>query len=314
MTLRRPAQRNERITMEKQGRFEGGCAWIDGDYVALAEARIPIIDMGFLRCDATYDVVSVWNGKFFRLDDHFERFEASWKNLHMSPPFSREEMRNILVGCVRRTGLEKANVAMILTRGVALPGVRDPRVMQNRFYAYAAPYVWIFKPTDQDLGTHLVVCRETIRIPDQAVDPKVKNFHWGDMVRGLFEAYERGGRTAVLADADGHVAEGPGFNLFAYCNEVLLTPSSGVLEGITRRTVLELAAELGIAARPDIVDIAALRAATEIFLTSTAGGIMPVTTLDGQKVGSGRPGPVTERLRRRYWEVHDDERWTTPVA
>ena len=299
--------------MQERERFERGCAWIDGDYVALTEARIPIIDMGFLRCDATYDVVAVWNSKFFRLEDHFLRFEASWRSLHMSPPFSREEMKNILVGCVRRTGLENAYVAMILTRGVALPGVRDPRVMQNRFYAYAAPYVWIFKPTDTESGTHLVVSKETVRIPDRAVDPRVKNFHWGDMVRGLFEAYERGGQTVVLADADGNIAEGPGFNLFAYCNDALLTPSSGVLEGITRRTVLDLAAELGITAREDFLDIGVLRAATEIFITSTAGGIMPVTTLDGRKVGNGRPGPVTLQLRRRYWEVHDEDRWTTPV-
>lgn len=299
--------------MQERGRFEGGCAWVDGDYVALTEARIPIIDMGFLRCDATYDVVSVWNNRFFRLEDHLDRFEAGWKSLHMTPPLSRDGMKDILVECVMRTGLENAYVAMILTRGVALPGVRDPRVMENRFYAYAAPFVSIFKPEDQELGAHLVVSRETIRIPSRAVDPRVKNFHWGDMVGGLFEAYQRGGQTVVLADADGNITEGPGFNIFAYCDDVLLTPASGVLEGITRRTVLELAAELGIAVREDLFGVEVLRSAAEIFITSTAGGIMPVTTLDGRTVGRGRPGPVTSRLRRRYWEVHDEESWTTPV-
>ena len=155
---------------------------------------------------------------------------------------------------------------------------------------------------------------ETIRIPSGAVDPRIKNFHWGDMVGGLFEAYQRGGQTVVLADADGNITEGPGFNIFAFCNDVLLTPASGVLEGITRRTVLELAAELEIAAKEDLFGVEVLRSAAEIFITSTAGGIMPVTTLDGRMVGRGRPGPVTSRLRRRYWEVHDEESWTTPVA
>ena len=294
--------------------YDGGCAWIDGDYVPLSQARIPLTDMGFLRCDATYDVVAVWKRKYFRLKDHFDRFEASWGRLRMSPPLSREEMRAILDECVRRTGVEDVYVAMILSRGMALPGIRDPRSMQNRFYAYATPYVWIVKPEDQEIGTHVVVCKETVRISEQAVDPRIKNFHWGDMVRGLFEAYERGGYTAVLTDAEGNITEGPGFNIFAYHNKVLLTPASGVLEGITRRTVLELAAELGIEARSESFAAQVLGESSEIFITSTAGGVMPVTTLDGQQVGNGRPGPITLQLRQRYWDAHDEERWATPVV
>ena len=294
--------------------FENGCACIDGDYVPLSEARISLTDMGFLRCDATYDVVAVWKRKYFRLNDHFERFEASWQRLRMSPPLSRGEMREMLDECVRRIEVEDAYVAMILSRGMALPGVRDPRVMQNRFYAYATPYVWIVKPEDQEVGTHVVVCKETIRISNEAVDPKIKSFHWGDMVRGLFEAYDRGGYTAVLTDADGNITEGPGFNIFAYHNGVLLTPTTGVLEGITRRTVLELAEELGIEARPESVTAQVLTDSDEIFITSTAGGVMPVTTLDGEQVGSGWPGPITLQLRQRYWQAHDEERWATPVA
>lgn len=145
------------------------------------------------------------------------------------------------------------------------------------------------------------------------MDPTVKNFHWGDLTRGLFEAYQRGGRTAVLLDAAGQVTEGPGFNLFACHEGALLTPADGVLMGITRRTVIELAQEQNIPVGIEAFDADRLRAADEIFLTSTAGGVMPVTTLDGRQVGNGGPGPVTTRLRRRYWEAHDEERWTTAV-
>ena len=293
--------------------YDSGCAWVDGQFVPLNEARIPLTDMGFLRCDVTYDVVAVWNRKYFRLQEHLERFETSWKRLHMTPPLSVEQMRSILDGCISRAGQDNAYVAMILSRGMALPGVRDPRQMQNRFYAYATSYVWILKPEDQDEGIHVVLSERTIRIPNQAVDPTVKNFHWGDMVRGLFEAYERGGQTTLLADADGNIAEGPGFNIFACRDGVLLTPASGMLEGITRRTVLELAAELGIAARAEQFGAEVLRAADEIFITSTAGGVMPATTFDGKPVGTGKPGPITLQLRQRYWEAHDEDRWTTPV-
>jgi branched-chain amino acid aminotransferase len=293
--------------------FEKGCAWIEGDYVPIAEARIPIVDAGFSRSDVTYDVVAVWNGSFFRLDDHLDRFERSWSRLQMAPKLSREEMRAILFECVRRSGLRNAYVDMILSRGVPPPGVRDPRLFENQFYAYAIPYIWIVTPEDQEVGTHLVVCKETIRIPPQAVDPTVKNFHWGDLVRGLFEAYERGGKNAVLVDAEGNLTEGPGFNVFAYGNGTLLTPARGVLEGITRRTVLDLAEEQGIPAKLEMLNMDALRAADEIFLTSTAGGVMAVTTLDGEPVGDGKPGEVTTLLRKRYWEAHDEDRWTTPV-
>ena len=293
--------------------FEKGCAWIEGEYVPIAEARIPILDTGFLRSDVTYDVAAVWKGRFFRLEDHLDRFEASWRRLRMQPGLSRQEMRAILFECVARSGLKDAFVEMILSRGVDRHGVRDPRRFENCFYAYAIPYVWLVKPEDQEIGTHLIVARDTVRIPPRSIDPTVKNFQWGDLVRGQFEAYDQGGHTAVLADADGNLTDGPGFNLFACHDGTLLTPSHGVLQGITRRTVLDLAEEQGIATSVTMFNAQVLRSASEIFLTSTAGGVMPVTILDGRQVGEGKPGRVTMLLRSRYWEVHEEDGWTIPV-
>lgn len=295
-------------------RFAAGCAWIEGEYVPIGEARIPILDTGFTRSDVTYDVVAVWNGKFFRLDDHLDRFERSWTRLRMRPELGREEMREILTECVRRSGLRESYVEMILTRGIPPGGSRDPRTYRNRFYAFAISYVWIVKPADQETGTHLVIAVQTVRISPVSVDPTVKNFHWGDLQRGAFEAYDRGGYTAVLLNAEGQVTEGPGFNIFAYDGATLLTPAHGTLEGITRRTVLELAAEQGIPVQEEMFGPETLRAAAEVFLTSTAGGVMPVTTLDGRPVGDGTPGPITTLLRRRYWEAHNEARWTVPIA
>ena len=295
-------------------RFENGCAWVEGEYVPLSEARVPIIDMGFLRSDVTYDVVAVWKGRFFRLDDHFSRFEESWKSLHMNPKMSATEMRAVLFQCVRNSGIRDAYVAMILTRGVAQPGVRDPRVMENRYYAYAVPYVWLVQPEAQEkVGIHLVVANHAFRIPPSSVDPTVKNFHWGDMVRGLFEAYERGGESVLLTDPAGIVAEGPGFNLFVWDQGRLQTPAAGVLEGITRRTVLELAAQQGLQTTAEDIHRDRLYDAEELFITSTAGGVMPVTRLDGKPVGTGKPGELTLMLRKRYWDAHEEERWATPV-
>ncbi|MBV9167017.1 MAG: aminotransferase class IV [Solirubrobacterales bacterium] len=279
----------------------------------IREARIPILDAGFVRSDLTYDVVGVWEGSFFRLPDHMARLEAGLRRIRLRSPVSRNQIHEILFELVRRSGLREAYVETVVTRGVPAPGERDPRQGDPRFYAYAIPYVWIVRPEQQEVGTQAVVARETVRIPPDAVDPRVKNFHWGDLVRGLFEAYDRGGWLPILTDGRGLIAEGPGFNVFALVDGRLMTPRAGVLEGITRKTVIELAREAGLSMSVGDLPVASLYRATEVFFTSTAGGVMPVTMLDGKPVGDGRPGPVTMNLRSRYWDLHRDPRYNLPV-
>jgi branched-chain amino acid aminotransferase len=293
--------------------YADGCAFIEGKYVPIADAYIPILDTGFTRSDLTYDVVAVWNGKFFRLEDHLKRFGNSYTRLHMKPAISLSRMREALFECVRRSGIRNAYVEMILSRGVDEDGTRDPRLFRNRFYAYAIPYVWIVKPEDQKNGIHLVIAEKTIRIPPEAVDPTVKNFHWGDLVRGVYEAYEREGFTAVLPDAAGNITEGPGFNVFAYYRGELLTPERGILKGITRQTVIDLANEEDFPVRLDMFGAGVLMAAEEVFLSSTAGGVMPVTTINAQTIGDGKPGQITTMIQKRYWQAHEEGPWVTPV-
>lgn len=293
--------------------FAAGCAWIEGEYVPVSQARIPILDTGFVRSDLTYDVVAVWDGRFFRLDDHLDRLLAGCRRIRLAPGFSKQDIRVILIETVRRSGLRDAYVEAIVTRGVPAAGERDPRRLTPRLYAYAIPYVWIVPPELQHRGTDVVITRNTHRIPPGALDPAVKNFHWGDLTRGLYEAYDRGASLPILPGHDGLVTEGPGFNVFARVDGVLCTPGRGVLEGITRRTVVDIAREAGMQVTVGDIFVADLHRATELFLTSTAGGIMPVATLDGRPVGDGRPGPVTMRIRDRYWELHRDPRYTQEV-
>ena len=289
-----------------------GVAFVEGAYVPLAEAAIPLTDRGFLRSDVTYDVVHVWKGSFFRLDAHIERFLASIKALRMNLPLSGGDIAAILHECVRRTTLRDAYVLLACTRGVQPSGTRDPRLCENRFYAFTQPFVWIANEEQRRDGFNLTVSSFQ-RIPPASVDPRVKNFHWLDMTMATFEAYDRGVSGAVLADADGNVTEGAGFNIFVVKNGALVTPATGVLEGVTRRTVIELASESGIACdeRPLAVD--ELRDADEIFIASTAGGVMPVTRLDSRVYGNGRPGPVTDRIVDLYWRSHDQPRYSTPI-
>ncbi len=279
-----------------------GVAFMEGKFVPAQEARISIFDTGFTRGDAVYDTVSVWHGRFFRLDDHVARFQRSCAGMRLSCPYSPEQIKWVLATCVHRAQIQDAYVQMIVTRGV-LPRtpLRDPRLCQNQFIGYAIPYVWIIPPEQQATGINLVVCR-TRRTPPEAIDPRVKNYNWMDLSRGLLEALDQGGATGVLCTVEGRLAEGPGFNLFLVTGGELYTPRVNVLEGITRQTVFDLAAELGIPAIPGDLSPEDLRRADEVFLSSTAGGIMPVSHVDGQAVGSGTPGPLTTRLRSLYWQ------------
>ncbi len=287
-------------------------AYVDGKFVPIAEAKISLFDWGFLHSDATYDVAHVWKGQFFRVDDHIERFLSGMDQLRMSIPHSRGDLHAILVDCVRASGLREAYVEMICTRGLPKSGSRDPRTCTNRFFAFAVPFVWIANPQKQKKGLHLIVsCRQ--RIPPESVDPVVKNYHWLDMVMGQFEAYDRGGETAVVVDARGNLVEGPGFNIFAVKGGIITTPARGVLEGITRRTAIELAADYGYEVMRRNLSAEKARTADEVFITSTAGGIIPITKIDGRAVGSGTPGPVTQKLKDGYWTLHEDPHHTFKI-
>lgn len=290
--------------MTEETELGHGAAFIDGAIVAISQARIPITDTGFTRSDLTYDVVGVWDGAFFRLEDHLARFERNCRRLRLAPPYDRAEVRQVLIDLIEASGLREAYVEVICTRGSSVNGSRDPRTFVNRLYAFAIPYVWILRPEDADAGMDAVIAQTVRRIPTDSVDPTVKNFHWGDLTKGLYEAYDRGADQVLLLDHHGNLTEGPGFNVFAVIDGRLVTPASGVLEGITRRTVMELAEADGLVTSEAEVSETDLRSATELFATSTAGGVMPITTLDGRPVAGGQVGAVTRRLRELYWAAH----------
>jgi branched-subunit amino acid aminotransferase/4-amino-4-deoxychorismate lyase len=294
------------------GIWPDGAAFIDGEYLPIAEARIPILDWGFIRSDCTYDVIHVWNGRFFRLDHHLDRFETSVAGLHLNNPYSRAETVAILMRLMRLTGLREAYVEVIVTRGMAPKGSRDPRRCENRFYALAIPFVWIADEEMRARGIHLHVS-DVLRIPPQSVDPAIKNFHWGDLVKGLFQSYELGCDMPVLLDLDGNVTEGPGFNIFAVKDGTVTTPEGTVLLGITRETALDLLAEANVQTVIGPISPDELRAADEVFITSTAGGILPVTRIDHAPVADGHPGPLTTRISNRYWEWNESGPEGTPI-
>ncbi|MGL4575675.1 MAG: aminotransferase class IV, partial [Burkholderiaceae bacterium] len=273
-------------------------------------------DWGFLRSDATYDVVTVWDGAFFRLDAHLDRFFASCAKFRLEPGKSREEVTQILAQCVRLSALKAAYVEMICTRGQPPWGSRDPRQAINQFYAFAVPYVWIANEAQRARGLHVQVS-DVQRIAPASVDPTAKNYHWNDLTMGLLGALDAGADTVLLTDAAGNVVEGPGFNVFVVKDGAIATPKEGVLEGITRRTVIEMAQALKIPIQTRAVHASELRSADEAFLSTSGGGVLPVTRVDGAavggKIGSGAPGAITQQLVHTYWAWHKEPKYSTFV-
>ena len=225
---------------------------------------------------------------------------------------SRNERKKILAGCVQRSGLDDVYVEMIQTRGMSPKFDRDPRKSQPCFIAFAVPFSWILKPEDFEKGLDVLVS-DRMRIPTNSIDSRIKNYHWLDLVSGMFEAYDYDHDTVILVDEENNISEGPGFNIFCIDKAGLHSPSHGVLEGITRQTVLDLAKELDIPFQLNSISVEKLQDSNEVFATSTAGGIMPITKINNKLVGKGNPGKITRILHQSYWDKHTHPDWSEAV-
>jgi len=288
--------------------FSAGAAWMNGQIIPVSEAKISVFDWGLTRSDITYDVVHVWEGAFFRLEDYLDRFEVSMKKMRLDVGMDRSTIRNALIELVATSGLRSAYVSMVASRGTPLiPGTRDPRACKNHFYAWAVPFIWVIPEAVAKRGAHISVARDSRRIPPNSVDPTVKNYHWGDMTAALFQALDAGYDTTVLLDHNNLVTEGPGFNIFAVINGSVVTPKSGVLEGISRKTVLEICEALGIPCAATDISEEAFMNAEEVFTATTAGGPVPVTRVNGRIFGNDAIGPLTAKILHTYWEWHKRE-------
>lgn len=294
--------------------FTKGAAWIRGEIVPVQEATIGVTDWALTHSDVTYDVVPVWNRAFFRLADYLDRFEASMSACHMNVGMDREAITQALHDMVAASGLTAAYVAMVAARGVpVIPGSRDPRDCANHFYAWCVPYVHVVKPELAEAGVQVMLSETVRRIPEDSVNPLVKNYHWGDFTQGLFAAKEAGFETVLLADHAGNVTEGPGFNVFALKDGRVITPERGVLHGITRRTILELAEAQDFDVEERALSVLELTEAEEVFLSSSGGGVIPVARINDRQFSNGVAGPHALKLRAAYWALMEDGRYLTPV-
>ena len=203
-----------RIAHVRLSRFAAGAAYVKDRFVPIAEATIPVTDWGFTRSDVVYDVVHVWKGAFFRLEDHLDRFERSMAMRRLKIAEDRDGIADVLHHCVGLAGLTDAFVAMVATRGrPRVFGSRRPADCENYLIAYAVPWIDVIPKDVQARGAHLWIAG-TPRVPDSSVDPTIKNYQWSDLTSGILEAHDEGFDTSVNCDAEGFVGRRAGLQCF----------------------------------------------------------------------------------------------------
>lgn len=274
-----------------------GVVWVDGKIVAESEARVSILDHGFLYGDSVYEAVRTFGGRPFLLDEHMTRLAHSAAGVGIPVP----DHIIAAVDAVLAGAPEERLLRIILTRGVgplgyALVGDQPPTliVMSRPVPTYTA---------DQYRDGITLAVVGVRRNSRQSLDPSLKTSNLLNVRLAYMEARRAGADDAVLLNAQGEVAEASGSNVFAVHGETLWTPpvDAGILEGCTRAFVLgRVAPAAGVAVRQDPMPLEALESADEIFITSTTRSILPVSRLDGCDVGDGRRGPVTARLMREF--------------
>lgn len=287
--------------------------YINGEYLPLPSARISPVDQGFLLGDGVFDVVSAWKGVIFKLDEHLDRFFDSLQAARLQTTLTRNQWREVIVKTTRENNLEDASIRFIVTRGVPDGVVADPRVMSPTEVVWVAPYIFLADESKRASGIRLMISASRGFSPD-TLDPRFKCLDRLNSQLIRLESLEAGYDDAIWLDAHGYVAEAAASNVFMVKRGVLYTPQTGILRGITRATILELAERLGIPSEEKPITSFDLYAADEVFTCSTAGGALPVKEIAGRSMPQPVPGPVTLALDEAYWKMRSSGEYGTPLG
>lgn len=274
--------------------------WIDGGPVAARDAKVSVFDRGFLYGDSVFETLRTYNGKAFALDEHLERLARSAALVHIELPVSLDRLREEVASALEQVSAPESYVRLMLTRGVGAMGLDPGMAVQPLRVMIVAP---LSPPPQEAYETGVsVITYATQRAGDATPAAGAKIGNYLVAVLAMRTAREHSAVEALIVDSAGHVVEGATSNVFAVSKGVLHTPSEreGILAGITRRTLLDVAATLGIEVRLGPLERQWLLTADEVFISSSIREILPVVRVDDRVIGTGLPGPVTQRLRAGF--------------
>jgi branched-chain amino acid aminotransferase len=274
--------------------------WLDGEVMEAPDARIPVTDHGLLYGDGVFEGIRIYRGGLFRLERHLARLAVGLRALALEPRGGIAALREVVLTTARAYGEREAYVRLVVTRGEGALGVDPTTCGEPRVFCLVGR-VAIYP--ESKLGAGIALVTSSWRRPGSDVlDPRIKSLNYLNNALAKLEARRAGADEALLLSSAGAVVEASVANVFAVRDDVLLTPpgSDGALEGVTRGTLLELADELGLASEVRSLGRFDLLAASEVFLSGSGAGLVPVASLDGRPIGPGAPGPVYARLREAF--------------
>jgi len=277
--------------------------YINGKLYDKADAKVSVYDHGLLYGDGIFEGIRVYDGKVFRLRQHVDRLYDSAQGIKLVIPMSREQMAEAITSTVKANDKRNGYIRAIVTRGAGTL-VLDPRRTTDPQVIIIVDDISLYPQELYENGMEIVTV-STIRNHPNALSPRIKSLNYLNNIMAKMEAIQAGCLEALMLNHEGQVAECTGDNIFIVKRGVLKTPptDAGILEGVTRNTVMELARAANIPVEESSLTRLDVHTADECFLTGTAAEVIPVVKCDGRQIGSGKPGPITKQLRERFHQI-----------
>ena len=285
--------------------------YIDGEFLPRAEAKISVFDHALLYGDGVFEGIRCYNGFVFKLDEHLERLYDSAKSLMLQIPIPIDEMKQKVLETLRRNQLREGYIRLVVTRGVGDLGL-DPDKCPNPSVIIIADKITLYPQNFYENGLEIVTVSVRRNYPE-AINPRIKSLNYLNNILAKIEAKQSDAVEALMLNNDGYVVECSGDNIFWIKNEIIVTPPPhiGILEGVTRNSVIALAREAGFQVEERVFTRHDLYIADECFLTGTAAEVIPVVKLDQRVIGDGKPGKVTQKLIAAF--RHLTNNFGTPI-
>jgi branched-chain amino acid aminotransferase len=277
--------------------------YINGKLFDKADAKVSVYDHGLLYGDGVFEGIRIYNGKVFRLHEHVERLYESARSIHLEIPLNREQLTEAISSTVKANNKHNGYIRLVITRGAGTLGL-DPRKTTDPQVIIIVDDIALYPPELYEHGLEIVTAA-TIRNHPNAVSPRIKSLNYLNNILAKIEGTRAGCLEALMLNHKGEVAECTADNLFLVKRGVLKTPAldAGILEGITRNLIIELARADNIPVQETALLRHDVYTADECFLTGTGAEIIPVVKCDDRPIGAGRPGPITRQLRERFQQL-----------
>jgi branched-chain amino acid aminotransferase len=277
--------------------------WVNGRMVPKSQALVSVYDHGLLYGDGVFEGIRVYKSKIFKCQQHIERLYRCAERIHLKIPISPAEMEEVQRECIRVNNLDDGYIRLVVTRGFGTLGL-DPRRCPMPGIICVADQIRLYAPEFYESGMRVVVAKRP-KTPVACLDPRIKSLNYLNNILAKVEAIDAGCHEAIMLNLEGNVCECTGDNIFIIRNGKVYTPptESGILEGITRRFVMDLCRDLEVPCEFRNMRPEEVKSADEVFLTGSAAEIIAVTQIDDIRVGTGGEGPVTRRLREQFRRV-----------